>query len=158
MTLDFQSMTVADLVDVTAMEQRSYPFPWSYGVFADSLKAGYRAWVAREQGAIVAYAVMMVVLDEAHLLNIAVVPELQGCGLGRAMLTHLLADARRQGSQFMFLEVRPSNTNALEMYRRFDFAVIGKRRGYYPAANGREDAIVMSCDIGKAMVAAEKVA
>ncbi|MFY9328553.1 MAG: ribosomal protein S18-alanine N-acetyltransferase [Georgfuchsia sp.] len=153
MTIDYQPMTVTDLNDITTIEQRSYPFPWTHGVFADSLAAGYRSWVAREEGEIIAYAMMMVVLDEVHLLNITVTPEWQGQGFGRAMLTRLLADAGEQGCKFMFLEVRPSNTNALEMYRRFGFAVIGKRRSYYPAPNGREDAIVMSCDIDIAALA-----
>ena len=153
MTLDFQPMTAEDLDHVVAMEYRSYLFPWTYGVFVDSLAAGYRAWVARDKGVIVAYALMMVVLDEVHLLNITVTPELQGQGFGRAMLSHLFADARELGTQFMFLEVRPSNTNALEMYRRFGFVVIGERRSYYPAAQGRENAIVMSCDIDKTAIA-----
>lgn len=152
-TLDFQPMTAADLDYVVAVEQRSYPFPWTYGVFVDSLAAGYRAWVGREKGSIIAYALMMTVLDEVHLLNITVAPERQGRGLGRALLSHLIADVRALGSKIMYLEVRPSNINALEMYRRFGFIVIGERRGYYPAANGREDAIVMSCDIDKMEIA-----
>ncbi len=159
--LDFRLMTATDLDDVLAIEQRSYPFPWTQGVFSDSLTAGYRAWVAREScnkgAAIVGYALMMVVIDEVHLLNITVAPERQGHGLGKNMLNHLLADARELGTRFMFLEVRPSNINALEMYRRFGFDVIGERRGYYPAVNGREDAIVMSCEIGK-VDSAEKAA
>jgi [ribosomal protein S18]-alanine N-acetyltransferase len=140
-------MSVTDLDDVVAIEQRSYPFPWTYGVFVDSLAAGYRAWVAREKNHVIGYALMMVVLDEVHLLNITVAPERQGQGLGKILLTHLFADARAQGTRFMFLEVRPSNVIALEIYRRFGFMVIGERRSYYPAAYGREDAIVMSCDL-----------
>lgn len=157
MTMDYQLMLHADLTDVVAIELRSYPFPWTHGVFSDSLEAGYRAWVAREAGEIIAYALMMVVFDEVHLLNITVAPERQGRGFGRALLTHLIADAGEQGCKFMFLEVRPSNTNALEMYRRFGFTVIGQRRGYYPAPDGREDAIVMTCDIDMAALA-EKAA
>lgn len=146
-SLDFQPMIAADLDHAVAIEQRSYPFPWSYGVFVDSLAAGYRAWVARKKGVVIAYALMMVVLDEVHLLNITVAPECQGQGYGKSLLAHLFADARGLGCKFMFLEVRPSNVNALGMYRRFGFSVIGERRAYYPAAGGREDAIVMSCDI-----------
>ena len=147
MALEHSPIAYADLDEVCAIEQRSYPFPWTYGVFLDSLNAGYRAWVVRKNDAIVAYALMMLVLDEVHLLNITVMPELQGQGLGKALLRHLCADAREQGTRYMFLEVRPSNTHALEMYRRFGFIVVGQRRGYYPAPYGREDAIVMSCDL-----------
>ena len=146
-SVDFMLMTQNDLEEVSTIEQRSYPFPWTYGVFTDSLNAGYRSWVGRKNGAIVSYALMMVVLDEVHLLNICVMPELQGQGLGKALLEHLFDDARGQGIKFMFLEVRPSNTHALEMYRRFGFSIIGQRRDYYPAPLGREDAIVMSCEL-----------
>lgn len=149
MKLDFRPMEAGDLDHIVAVEQRSYPFPWTYGIFVDSLAAGYRAWAGRENDKIICYGLMMMVLDEAHLLNITVAPERQGRGYGTAMLTRLLADARDQGGKFMFLEVRRSNENALGMYRRFGFVVIGERRGYYPAASGREDAIVMSCEIGK---------
>ena len=149
MNPDFQLMLVTDLDNVVAIEHRSYPFPWNYGVFVDSLAAGYRAWVVRDSELIIGYALMMVVLDEVHLLNITVAPELQGRGLGRSLLTHCIFDARAQGTRYMFLEVRPSNTNAVEMYRRFGFVKIGERRSYYPAACGREDAIVMSCDLEK---------
>ena len=145
--MEFSRMTVMDLDEICAIEQRSYPFPWTCGVFTDSLNAGYRSWVGRKNGVVVAYALMMVVLDEVHLLNICVMPELQGQGLGKELLDYLFEDARGLGTKFMFLEVRPSNVNALEMYRRFGFAIIGQRRGYYPAALGREDAIVMSCDL-----------
>lgn len=145
--LDYSPMSVMDLDDVCAIEHRSFAFPWTYGVFTDSLAAGYRAWVARRHDEIVGYALMMVVLDEVHLLNITIMPELHGQGLGKTLLTFLMDDARSLGTKFMFLEVRPSNTNAIEMYRRFDFVVIGERRAYYPAAYGREDAIVMSCDL-----------
>ena len=149
--LDLALMTDDDLTEVSEIEQRTYPFPWTYGVFADSLDAKYRAWVGREgqhdSTRIVAYALMMVVLDEVHLLNITVAPERQGAGLGKFLLMHLCDDARALGCRYMFLEVRPSNTAAIAMYRRFGFAVIGERRGYYPAKNGREDAVVMSCDL-----------
>lgn len=145
--LELAAMTYDDLPEVSAIERQTYQFPWTYGVFADSLDAKYRAWVGREGDRIVAYALMMVVLDEVHLLNITVAPERQGAGLGKFLLAHLFDDARTRGCRFMFLEVRPSNLNAIALYRRFGFAIIGERRGYYPAVNGREDAVVMSCDL-----------
>lgn len=147
MKLDVQPMTIGDLDEVAAAESRIYPFPWTPGIFVDSLAAGYRAWVGRENGVIVAYALMMLVIDEVHLLNISVVPEKQGTGLGSSLLLYLIEDARRQKAKYMFLEVRPSNTAARAMYRRFGFGVIGERRAYYPAHSGREDAIVMSRNI-----------
>ena len=89
MRLDLSLMSTSDLNEVCEIEQRTYAFPWTYGVFADSLHANYRAWVGRDKGRIIAYAFMMVVLDEVHLLNITVAPERQGQGLGKFLLLHL---------------------------------------------------------------------
>jgi ribosomal-protein-alanine N-acetyltransferase len=86
----------------------------------------------------------MAVVDEAHLLNVAVSAEKQGQGLGRFLLNQAVACARGLGMESVLLEVRPSNTRALEIYERYGFKQIGRRKGYYPAADGqREDAIVM---------------
>lgn len=137
-------MEEADLPAVTAAEQRIHRFPWSHGNFRDSLIAGHEAWLQRENNELVAFAVVMRAVDEAHLLNISVVPERQRCGLGLALLDFLCVLARRAGMLRMLLEVRPSNQNAIAFYQRFDFVEIGRRRGYYPDSTGREDAIVMS--------------
>ena len=142
--MSFGLMTRDDLDEVTDIELHSYPFPWTHDVFADSLTAGYRAWTARDKGKVIAYALMMVVLDEVHLLNITVMPELQGQGLGKKLLQHLFSDARAQGTKYMFLEVRPSNKNAIEMYSNFGFLTIGERRGYYPAAHGPQVALTVN--------------
>jgi ribosomal-protein-alanine N-acetyltransferase len=158
--LELKPMTPFDLEEVVQAELRSYPFPWTHGVFVDSLAAGYRAWVGRDpdHGAIVAYGLMMMVLDEAHLLNLCVVPERQRQGFGKHLLDFLFADARANGAKYMFLEVRLSNTVAREMYLHAGFAVIGERRGYYPAHYGREDAIVMSLDLCSARQQQERAA
>lgn len=145
--LDFAPMVAADVAAVMETENRIYPFPWSAGNFADSLASGHSAWVCREGGVMVGYAVMMLVLDEAHLLNISVALERQRAGLGSRLLEFLFAEAKAHGATRMFLEVRPSNASGLGLYRRFGFAEIGRRRAYYPGHNGREDAIVMARDL-----------
>ena len=139
----FLPMTEADLAAVAEAEQAIYPFPWSAGNFRDSLAAGDRAWLWRQDGALLGYAVVNQVLDEVQLLNISILPAWQGHGLGRRLLEYLCADARRHRASRMFLEVRPSNQPALALYERFGFRPIGRRKGYYPAPEGREDAIVM---------------
>jgi len=95
----------------------------------------------------IGYAVMMQVLDEAHLLNISVLPELQRHGRGAALLIRLFDLARMQGLRRMLLEVRSGNAVAQVFYRRHGFVEIGRRRDYYPAHEGREDAIVMAQDL-----------
>ncbi len=140
----YQDMTVADLDAVTAAEAGIYAFPWTRGNFADSLAAGHGAWLAREGGRMTGYAVVMQVLDEVHLLNISVLAELQRGGRGSALLDHIVAWARTRGATRMLLEVRPGNLAGQGFYRRHGFEEIGRRRDYYPARAGREDAVVMA--------------
>lgn len=142
--LTLQAMTEDDLDWVVENELELHAFPWTRGNFADSLGAGYLAQVLRQGGERVAYAVMMLVLDEAHLLNLSVVRSRQGLGLGRAMLEQLFAMAREHGAVQLFLEVRPSNVAARALYLSSGCEPVGRRNRYYPAADGgREDAILM---------------
>jgi len=139
----FAPMQETDLEWVAAQDALLYPFPWSVANFADSMKAGYSCWTMFEGAERVGYAVLMRVLDEAHILNISVLSSRQRCGLGRRLLDHLAAVTRAGGGRELFLEVRPSNAPALALYRRAGFETIGRRKGYYPAAGGREDGLVM---------------
>jgi ribosomal-protein-alanine N-acetyltransferase len=137
-------MQPEDIDAVLAVEQGAYPFPWSRANFADSLAAGYSAWCCRKDGALIGHAVMMLVLDEAHLLNITVAADWQRRGYGMLIMRHLFAVARSHGAKRMFLEVRPSNASGQGLYGKLGFVTIGRRRGYYPAGAGREDAVVMA--------------
>jgi ribosomal-protein-alanine N-acetyltransferase len=142
--LSLDPMVEDDLEWVVAHERELHAFPWSHGNFADSLGAGYLAHVMRVGEERVAYAVTMLVMDEAHLLNLSVIRSRQGAGLGRAMLERLFDVARHQGASQLFLEVRPSNTVALALYRSCGCEPVGRRKRYYPAAGGeREDAILL---------------
>lgn len=145
--LRYRAMTADDIDAVAAAERRAYAFPWSRGNFADSLAAGHDAWLALEYGQMIGYAVTMQVLDEVHLLNITVLPELQRKGRGSTLLQHLFALARTRSATRMLLEVRPGNISGQALYKRHGFLEIGRRRDYYPAHQGREDAIVMARDL-----------
>jgi len=137
-------MRPQDLPEVLAAEQAAYEFPWTHGNFLDSLRAGHSAWTMRDSsGSLIAYAVVMIALDEAHLLNLTVAPACQRFGFGWRMLEAMAENARGYGARTMLLEVRPSNVAGQKMYERYGFVRIGARRGYYPARDGREDAIVM---------------
>jgi ribosomal-protein-alanine N-acetyltransferase len=137
-------MTERDLDDVVVAEEEIYPFPWTRGNFADSLSAGYSCWVLRNAvGHLQAYAIVMIALDEAHLLNLSVARGHQRCGLGWRTLEWIAEVAREHGARTLLLEVRPTNPGAQRLYDRYGFQRIGVRRGYYPAHEGREDAIVM---------------
>jgi ribosomal-protein-alanine N-acetyltransferase len=136
-------MDASDLPWVAAHERALHQSPWSEGNFRDSLEAGYSCWIAEENGAPVGYGVLMAVMDEAHLLNITVIAQAQGGGRGRGLLNHIRQVARQWGASQLFLEVRPSNGPAQALYRQAGFELIGRRKGYYPGPNGREDALVM---------------
>ncbi|MDQ1834278.1 ribosomal protein S18-alanine N-acetyltransferase [Massilia scottii] len=143
--LRYAPMVMADIDDVFELEKQVYPHPWTRGNFADSLGSGYNAWVLRDRdGALLGYYLLMAVVDEAHLLNVAVAAGRQGEGLGRYLLDKVAACARGLSMDSILLEVRPSNLRALAVYEKYGYAEIGRRRGYYPAHDGkREDAIVM---------------
>ncbi|WP_369408901.1 ribosomal protein S18-alanine N-acetyltransferase [endosymbiont of Lamellibrachia barhami] len=142
--LNLRLMAQSDLDEVLALEELVYEHPWSMGIFRDCLRSGYSCWALSLNERIIGYGVMSVVLDECHLLNICVHPEYQGLGLGRKIADRLLKLARQRGADTAFLEVRISNRSALKLYERIGFCEVGLRRGYYPAAKGREDAMVMA--------------
>jgi ribosomal-protein-alanine N-acetyltransferase len=144
--LALRPMVVADIDEVYALEQSVFPHPWSRANFVDSLASGYDAWVLREpdEGALAGYFLLMHAVDETHLLDVAVSGARQGSGLGRFLLDRIAARSRAKGMESVLLEVRPSNERALQVYERYGYTQIGRRKGYYPAHEGkREDAIVM---------------
>ena len=140
-------MREVDLDEVLAIEQRAYPFPWTRGIFRDCLLADYPAWVLLQDNRVIGYGVLSLAADEAHVLNVCTAPELQGRGLGRRMLRTLLQLARARGAERVYLEVRPSNPGAIALYHGEGFNEIGRRPRYYPAKDGREDAIVMAMEL-----------
>lgn len=142
-----REMLEQDLARVVEIERRAYDFPWSSGIFADCLRVGYLCRVLELGGRVEAYGIMVVALDEAHILNLCVETRWQGQGLGRALLRALLELARARGARTAVLEVRPSNHRALRLYERLGFSEVGIRKRYYPAHSGREDALLLALDL-----------
>lgn len=140
-------MTADDLPSVLKIEERNYNFPWSEGIFRDCFRAGYSCWVCEEMDRILGYSIVSVAVGEAHILNISVDPAEQGQGVGRKMLENLIEVARSKRAETVFLEVRPSNVGALALYQKMGFNEIGVRKDYYPAENGREDALMLVLQI-----------
>lgn len=144
---EFFPMNERDLDAVAALEASLQVFPWSRGNFTDSMAVGHSVWVLRIGGDLVGFSVVMSVLDEAHLLNIGVCKRYQGQGYGARLLRHAMENARLNHASKLFLEVRPSNERAVELYRHFGFRQIGLRKGYYPATIGREDALIFDKEL-----------
>lgn len=139
----FRPMQMDDLDEVMAIENVVYTHPWSRGNFSDSLNAGYSCWVLEEDGEMIGYAVLMLAMDEAHLLNISIARQRQQQGMGRALLEKMMFIARNHGALHMFLEVRVSNRPAIALYAKMGFNEMAIRRKYYPGHHGREDAYLM---------------
>ena len=137
-------MTLADVDAVLPIEIRVCPFPWGRGNFIDSIESGYHCWVCRVNGELIGYFIIMLAVDDAHLLTIGVSEKHQGKGYGARLLHQAMQVARAGGSTLLLLEVRPSNEKALAMYKQFGFQQVGVRRAYYPALGGREDALVLT--------------
>ncbi|AWB76986.1 ribosomal-protein-alanine N-acetyltransferase [Stenotrophomonas maltophilia] len=145
--VSLRALRESDLNAVMAIELRGYPFPWTRGIFIDCLRAGYPGLAMERDGLLVGYGVLSIAADEAHVLNICIDPLAQSRGLGRQLLRALVQLAADRGAQRVFLEVRPSNTPALALYHSEGFNEIGRRPRYYPAAQGREDAVVMAIEL-----------
>jgi ribosomal-protein-alanine N-acetyltransferase len=139
----FRAMLPSDVPAVGAIERTAYAFPWSEGIFRDCLRVGYLCRVAEVDGEIVSYGIVAMGAGEAHILNLCVSDKYRSRGVGRQMLMLLLERSRQAGMTEAFLEVRPSNPLAIALYQSVGFVQVGLRRGYYQAADGREDALVL---------------
>ncbi|AXS84482.1 MULTISPECIES: ribosomal protein S18-alanine N-acetyltransferase [Marinobacter] len=145
----FRPLVPEDITAVLDIELQGYSYPWSEAVFLDCFKDSYRFWAACQGESLVGYAVVTYVVGEAHLLNICMHPRVRGKGVGRQLLRHVLAAASHEGMSQLLLEVRASNKAAIALYEDEGFREIGRRPGYYPSANGREDARVMVLGLGQ---------
>jgi [ribosomal protein S18]-alanine N-acetyltransferase len=148
LNLQLRPMQMHDLDNIMQIEPTIYSHPWTRGNFSDSLQNGYSGWVLEDAGEMIGYSLLMMIMDEAHLLNLSVAKHMQKQGLGRYLLEHMCKIAKTHKALNMFLEVRPSNISAIALYENMGFCEISIRRGYYPAdpkisGTGREDAVLM---------------
>jgi len=142
--ISIRPMLEADLDGILEIEGRAYPYPWSRGVFKDCLRSGYSCWVADLDKSIRGYGVLSVAAGESHILNVCIDPDCQGGGFGRAMMHHLMERAEDFHAEAIYLEVRPSNKSAYQLYTSLGFNEVGHRKDYYPDPSGREDALIMA--------------
>jgi len=143
----FRLMVENDLDEVIAIEEATYPFPWTRRIFYDCLKVGYLCQVLELNKKIVAYCVMSVAVEEAHLLTIVVPEDEQGKGYGKKMLNEMILQAINDNAKRIYLEVRTSNKAAIQLYHQRGFNELGIRSNYYPAEHGREDALILALDL-----------
>ena len=142
--IQIRPMENEDLDSIQLIEEATYEFPWSQGIFRDCLHVGYSCWVYLIDDEIASYAVMSVGGGEAHILTLVVAAPHRQQGIGSQMMRHLMDKAFSYKVDTLLLEVRPSNHVAIRLYSRMGFNEVGVRRDYYPAVGGREDALVMA--------------
>ncbi len=141
-TTTLQKMTFDDLPQVLASAQRAFHYPWTFEMFRDALMAGDEGWLLLKEEQLIGWGLIKNVLDELHILNFCIEPAHQRQGYGRHLLAALIA--RAPEAKTALLDVRASNFSAIALYEAAGFRPMGCRPGYYPAARGREDAILFS--------------
>ncbi len=146
--MKIRRMELSDLPAILAIEEKNYNFPWTENIFKDCLRAlNYSCWVCAEPDqSVIGYCIVSIAAGEAHIMNLCVDPSAQGLGAGRKMLEHMIELARTKAEK-IFLEVRPTNHKAIRLYKSLGFSEIGIRKDYYPALNGREDAVMLALEL-----------
>lgn len=139
-----RKMKTTDLAEVLALEDKIYEHPWTQGIFDDCMVVGYYCWICEDKDKVFGYGIMSVEVDEAHIMNLCIDPEVQGQGWGRKMLELMIETARVKDVDTLLLEVRESNKAALALYTNNGFNEIGVHKGYYPSNKGREDAVMLA--------------
>lgn len=139
----FRRMMLSDVVQVFNIEKASYAFPWTERNFGDCLKFNYMCHVLEYGDRVSAYSICQTSPPEGHILNLCVDPELRRRGLAKLLLGFIQQQAVERKVRNIYLEVRPSNLEALALYLGENFVRVGCRPEYYPGSAGREDAILM---------------
>ena len=150
----YRRMTLDDIEQVMQVERDVYQYPWTERIFSDCIRVGYHCWLALYQETIIGHAVISIVADESHMLNLSIAGNHQRKGYGRQFVDFLVSEAREQQAHTMLLEVRPSNRVAISCYNSAGFNEIGCRKNYYPAPDGREDALLLAKHISPSADAA----
>lgn len=139
----WRRLAVQDAPAVHALEGQCFSLPWSLEAFQSEFQSQSRAVYYggfSPDGQLLAYGGYWLIIDEAHITNIAVAPQARRCGIGRELMTVLQRDAAARGIVAMTLEVRASNLPAQALYAGQGFAPQGLRKAYYP--DNREDALI----------------
>lgn len=144
---ELRPMLLGDLPSVLKNERRGYSHPWSEDTFAGCIQSGYDNWLIIYLEKIIGHGILSVAAGESHILNVCIHPDCQRLGFGKILVEFLLEKAKEKKAQRVFLEVRPSNRIAYELYENLGFNEIGTRPNYYPAFVGREDALILGKEL-----------
>lgn len=148
-SLTYEVVTQERYDDAFKLQEVCHAFPWSRGQFYDCLTPPYFSYQVIYQGKVIGYYVGLHVSVEITLMDIGIAPEHRGRGLGKALLKHFLRESNKLQAEEAWLEVRVSNHAAIALYQQMGFEEIERRKDYYPAENGSEDALIMRLILGQ---------
>ncbi|OAJ33851.1 ribosomal protein S18-alanine N-acetyltransferase [Piscirickettsia salmonis] len=144
--LSLRKVSTEDITTLFAIEQRAYEEGWSSDIMHLLLRTEHyygRVLESKIDGSVCGYCFFSLIADECHLLNLCIMPELQGQGFGYYLLDAIGKEVMEQGAKAIFLEVRESNLAALKLYNGHGFQELSRRKGYYPKGDAREDALIL---------------
>ena len=139
----------SDIKELLIIENSVHVAPWTEETFKLCFDAGYLGWVWEEGQKILGFIIISLTTDECHILNICVAREFQRQGLGQKLLNFVMDHAKKRGAGIIYLEVRRTNTRAIQLYEKNQFYLIGERKDYYPIPNGYEDALIFAKTLQK---------
>ena len=142
-SISIEPLTPEYMLAAHALHQQATYSPWSFTTFEDCTTPPYQGLACIANGAVAGYALILNVAGEATLMDIAVDETLRGQKIGRRLMQAVLSTCENMAAEELWLEVRAGNSVALSLYQSSGFDVIETRKNYYPADNGREDAIIM---------------
>ena len=143
------NMKEMHIKDILYIENNSYGYPWSEKIFNDCLKNNYLCRVLMLDNTLIGFLISSIIQDECHIMNLCVDAKYRGSGYGRLILNKLHDEIATLSCKTVFLECRPSNISAMNLYESEGYNEIGVRRNYYPAPNGYEDAIMLAKNVKK---------
>jgi [ribosomal protein S18]-alanine N-acetyltransferase len=141
-----REISLTDVPVLLQIEQEQL-FPWTKQLLQDCLQPSYQNWVLLQHNKIIGFVISKIILDECELLNIAITAAQRRKGHGQMLLQHVIDHAITKYVRKIFLEVRSSNQSAIALYKKMGFIKINERKNYYPAKEGREDAVIMIKEI-----------
>jgi len=143
MTYSLVALTEDHLADMSVIEQSCHHSPMSPATLASCFGHLYRVEGVMSEGKLLGFSIVQQVIDEVTLMDICIAPSAQGLGLGKRLLTSLVAQAKALNAVVIMLEVRQSNLSAIGLYEKAGFVETSRRKGYYPTDDGHEDAVLM---------------
>lgn len=142
MRLEVSTMAASDLDHIMELEKKAFTCPWTRGMYQRELEKEESCYLTiRIDGTIIAYGGVLLLLEEAHVMTMAVMGEYRLQGIATRLLLEMIQSAEAMGARFVTLEVRVSNDPAIELYKKFGFQIMGERKHYY--MDNLENALIM---------------